>query len=130
MSDPLIIPNNQGEIPDGLDLSRGRFISIFESKSGKQSIFSADRKTNKAQLCIVDSEGGWAVEAIKYEDLDGPFVLNSNEQAWLIACWASLLHKPVFEVASKYLSARQTRTMLVSLGVPAEVHEQLLVAFA
>jgi len=129
MSDPLIIPNNQGEMPDGLDLSRGRFISIFESKSGKQSVFSGDRKTKKAQLCIVNDEGRWTVEAIEYEDLDGPFVLNSHEQTWLIACWASLLQAPVLEVAGKYLSARQSRTMLVSLGVPAEVHEQLLVAF-
>jgi hypothetical protein len=129
MSDPLIIPNNQGEMPDGLDLSPGRFISIFESPSGKQSVFSADRKSNEAQLSIVNDEGHWIVESIKFEDLDGPFVLNSNEQTWLIACWASLLRKPVFEVASKYLSARQTRTLLVSLGMPAEVHEQLLVAF-
>ena len=129
MSDPLIIPNNQGEMPDGLDLSSGRFISVFESPSGKQSVFSADRKTSEVQLCVVSDEGRWIVEGIKYEDMDGPFVLNGNEQAWLIACWASLLRKPIYEVASKYLSARQTRTLLVSLGLPAEVHEQLLAAF-
>ena len=130
MSNPFIIPNNQGELPDGLDLSSGRFISVFESPSGKQSVFSADRKTSEVQLCVVNDEGRWVVEGIKYEDMDGPFVLNANEQAWLIACWASLLRRPISEVASKYLSARQTRTLLVSLGLPLEVHEQLLGAFA
>jgi len=129
MADPFIIPNNQGEMPDGLNLSPGRFISIFESPSGKQSVFSADRKTKEAQLCIVNDERRWIVETIQYEDMDGPFVLNANEQTWLIACWASLLRKPISEIASKYLSARQSRTLLVSLGMPAEVHEQLLVAF-
>jgi len=125
MSDPFIIPNNQGEMPDGLDLYSGRFISIFESPSGKQSVFSADRKTREVQLCIVNPEGHWSVENIKYEDMDGPFVLNTNEQAWLIACWASLLREPISRVAIKYLSARQSRTMLVSLGMPADIHEQL-----
>ena len=127
MSNPFIIPNNQGEMPDGLDLSPGRFISIFESPSGKQSVFSADRKSREVQLCVVTDEGRWAVEDLKYEDMDGPFVLNANEQTWLIGCWASLLRKPISEVASKYLSARQSRTLLVSLGMPAEVHEQLFV---
>jgi hypothetical protein len=129
MSDPFIIPNNQGEMPDGLDLFSGKFISVFESPSGKQSVFSANRKTSEVQLCVVSDEGHWIVEDIEYQDMDGPFVLNANEQAWLIACWASLLHKPIYEVASQYLSARQTRTLLVSLGLPAEVHEQLLGAF-
>jgi hypothetical protein len=129
MPNPFIIPNNQGEIPDGLDLGRGRFISFFESPSGKQSVFSADRKTSEVQLCVVNDEGRWIVEAIKYEDMDGPFVLNANEQTWLIACWASLLRKPISEVASKYLSARQSRTLLVSIGMPAKVHDQLFVAF-
>jgi hypothetical protein len=37
---------------------------------------------------------------------------------------------PPVEVASKYLSARQSRMLMVSLGMPAEVHEQLFAAFA
>ena len=125
MPDPFVIPNNQGELPDGLCLSPGRFISIFESPSGKQSIFSADRKSQEAQLCIVNDQRRWIVETIKYEDMDGPFVLNANEQAWLIACWASLLRKPIFEIASNYLTALQSRTLLASIGIPAEVHDQL-----
>ena len=119
MSDPFTIPNNQGVLPDGLDLSADRFISIFQSQSGKQSVFSADRKTKEVQLCVVNGEGRWIVEDIKYEDMDGPFVLHAHEQTWLIACWASLLRKPVFEVASQYLAARQSRTLLVGLGINA-----------
>ena len=128
MSDPFTIPNNQGVLTDGLDLSPDRFISIFPSQSGNQSVFSANRKTKEVQLCIVNETGRWDVENIEYEDMDGPFVLNANEQTWLIACWASLLNKPIFEVGSKYHSARQSRTLLVSLGMPAEVHDQLFVA--
>ena len=122
MSDHLAIPNFHGPLPDGLDLSPDRFISVFQSQSGKQSIFSAHSTTQQVQLCVVDDEGRWVVEGINYDDMDGPFVLDAYEQMWLVACWASLLGKPVFEVARKYLTALQARTLIVSLGMPAEVH--------
>jgi hypothetical protein len=122
MADWLAIPNHHGPLPDGLDLSPDRFISNFQGQSGRQSVFSAQRTTQRVQLCVVDDEGHWVVEDINYDDMDGPFVLDAYEQAWLIACWASLLSKPVFEVARKYLTALQARTLVVSLGMPTEVH--------
>ena len=125
MSDPFIIPNNHGVFPDSLDLSPDRFISIFEDQSGTQSVFSADRETEEVQLCIVDDTGQWNIESINYDDMDGPFVLNADEQTWLIACWASLLGKPIFEVAKNYLAARLSRTLSVSVGIPAGLHDSL-----
>ena len=73
----------------------------------------------------VDDHGGWLLETIDQGDLDGPFTLNAEEQAWLTACWASFLGKPIIDVARMYLAARQDRTLLVSLGVPVEVHESI-----
>ena len=125
MSDPFVIPNKQGTLPDSLDLSPHRIISLFQSQSGTQSVFSADRKSQEVQLCMVDDAGRWNVENIKYEDMDGSFVLSADEQAWLIACWASVLSKPIFEVANKYLEARLSRTLSVNIGIPAAVHDQL-----
>ena len=122
MSDRFTVPTHHGPLPDGLDLTAGRFISIFQDQSGKQSVFSADTKSKEAQLCVVRDHGDWAMECVNYEDMDGPFVLDAHEQKWLLACWASLLGRPIFEVASRYLATRQTRTMLISIGVPADVH--------
>jgi hypothetical protein len=122
MADRLAIPNHHGPLPDELDLGPDRFISTFQGHSGKQSVFSAHRTSQRVQLCVVDDEGLWVVEEISYNDMDGPFVFDGYEQMWLIACWASLLGKPVFEVARKYLTALQARTLVVSLGMPAEVH--------
>jgi hypothetical protein len=123
--DSFAIPNLQSALPDGLDLSPGRLISVFQNESGKQSVFSADRTTGEVQLCTVNADGQWLVEKIDHEDMDGPFTLHADEQTWLIACWASLLGKPIFEVARKYLSAKQDRTLLVSLGIPADMHESI-----
>ena len=122
MSDWLAVPNHYGPLPDGVDLGPVRFISGFQGHSGKQSVFSADRTSQQVQLCVVDPGGRWIVEDISYEDMDGPFVLDAYEQMWLIACWSSLLGMPVFDVARMYLKARQARTLVVSLGVPTDVH--------
>jgi hypothetical protein len=43
-------------------------------------------------------------------------------QAPQSADWRS---KPVIDVARMYLPARQNRTLMVSLGMPADVHEML-----
>ena len=125
MSDPFTIPNHHGALPDGLILTPDRFISIFQNQSGKQSVFSARRESSEAQLCVVNDEGDWVVAAVDGEDMDGPFALDTQEQKWLLACWASLLGKPSFTVSSMYLTSRQTRTMHVSIGVPIEVHAHL-----
>ena len=122
MADRLTVPNHYGPLPEGLDLGPDRFISSFQGHSGKPSVFSAHRTSQQVQLCVVDDGGHWVVEDIRYDDMDGPFVLDAYEQLWLIACWASLLGKPVFEVARMYLTARQARTLVVSLGMPTEVH--------
>ena len=122
MADRLPIPNHHGPLPPALDLGPDRFISNFQGKSGKQSVFSADRKSQQVQLCVVSDAGTWVVENITYDDMDGPFALDAYEQTWLIACWASILEKPVMEVATMFLRARQERTLVVSLGMPREVH--------
>ena len=122
MSDHLAIPNLHGPLPDGLDLSPDRFISVFQAPSGKQAVFSANRISQQVQLCIADNADRWVVEDINYQDMDGPFVVDAYQQMWLIACWASLLGEPVFEVARMHLTAQQARTLVVSLGIPAEVH--------
>ena len=123
--DSFAIPNRHGELPEGLHLSPDRLICVFQNQSGEQSVFSADRTSGEVQLCVVDEHGEWLLETIDQADLDGPFTLNPEEQAWLIGCWASFLGKPVIDVARMYLAARQDRTLMVSLGVSAEVHESL-----
>ena len=125
MPESFAIPNRQGELPARLHLAPDRLISVFQNPSGEQSIFSADRTTGEVQLCVVDDHGEWLLETIDQTDLDGPFTLNAEEQAWLIACWAAFLGKPIIDVARMYLAARQDRTLAVSLGMPADVHESL-----
>ena len=122
MLNQLTLSNLHCELPDEVDLGPDRIISVFQGPTGKQSIFSAHRSSHQVQLCVVDDQGRWIVEDIDPSDLDGSFVLDPFEQTWLIACWASLLGKPVYEVAKMYLSAQQVRSMQVSLGIPPDVH--------
>jgi hypothetical protein len=123
--DSFAIPNRQGELPAGLHLAADRLISVFQNPSGDQSIFSADRTSGEVQLCVVDDHGEWSLATIDQADLDGPFTLNAEEQSWLVACWAAFLGKSIIDVARMYLAARQDRTLMVSLGMPADVHESL-----
>ena len=125
MPDSFAIPNRQGELPAGLHLAADRLISVFQNPSGEQSIFSADRASGEVQLCVVDDHGKWSLATIDQADLDGPFTLNAEEQAWLVACWAAFLGKPIIDVARMYLAARQVRTVSVTVGVPAELHDSL-----
>jgi hypothetical protein len=122
MPDQVTLSDLHCRLPDEVDLGPNRVVSVFQGPTGKQSIFSAERTSGQVQLCVVDDEGRWVVEEIDSRDLDGSFILDSYEQMWLIACWASLLSKPVYEVARMYLSAQQVRTMQVSLGIPPHVH--------
>ena len=64
MSDPFSIPNDQGEMPDDLDLSPGRFITYLKARLGSSQSFPRIANPTK-RLSIVNDEGRWSVESIQ-----------------------------------------------------------------
>jgi len=107
------IPTNHSALPEALDISELRFISIFQNQHGEQLIFTADWTSGAGQIAHADD--GWRIHEVSRDSMYPPLILTEGEETWLLACWTSVFRQSAKDVAKKLFASRLARDRAAEL---------------